>query len=269
MSGWSTIALPTVPPPPVTTLRWPAGQPALVEQHPRERDRRQRSLARGLQHDRAPGRDRGRELVRDEVEREVERADRADHADRHPQRERELAFAGRARVHRHHVAGQRARRDRRERERRDRALRLDAGGLDRLRRLGRDDPREVFGAFRRGVCAARSRISARFHAASGPGVERGLGGAHRVVDLLGPARRDPAEELAVVRRAHLDPLAGGDRLRRRWGRTSQPCADATTRLCGCDLRPSSPVTPCDRASDLRLATRRSRPGAWVRGSRAS
>ena len=33
MSGWSTIALPTVPPPPVTTLRWPAGQPALVEQH--------------------------------------------------------------------------------------------------------------------------------------------------------------------------------------------------------------------------------------------
>ena len=27
MSGWSTIALPTVPPPPVTTLRCPAGRP--------------------------------------------------------------------------------------------------------------------------------------------------------------------------------------------------------------------------------------------------
>ena len=58
------------------------GEAALVEQHARERDRRERRLARGLQHDRAAGRDRGRELVRDEVEREVERADRADHTDR-------------------------------------------------------------------------------------------------------------------------------------------------------------------------------------------
>ena len=45
-------------------------------------DRRERRLARGLQHHRAAGGDRGRELVGDEVEREVERADRADDADR-------------------------------------------------------------------------------------------------------------------------------------------------------------------------------------------
>ncbi len=76
------------------------GEAALVEEDAGERERRERSLARGLQHHRAAGRDRGCELVRDEVEREVERADRADDADRHAQRERELAFAGRARVHR-------------------------------------------------------------------------------------------------------------------------------------------------------------------------
>ena len=69
-------------------------EPALVEQDPREREGREGSLARGLQHDRAPRRDRGCELVRDEVEREVERADRADHADRDSQRERELAVTG-------------------------------------------------------------------------------------------------------------------------------------------------------------------------------
>ena len=102
------------------------GQAALVEQQARERDCRQRSLARGLQHHRATGCDRGRELVRDEVEREVERADRADHTDRHAQGERELPFAGRARVHRHHLAAQRAGRDRREREGGHRALRFDA-----------------------------------------------------------------------------------------------------------------------------------------------
>ena len=42
----------------------------------------ERRLRRGLQDDRAPGRDRGRDLVAHEVEREVERADRADDADR-------------------------------------------------------------------------------------------------------------------------------------------------------------------------------------------
>ena len=39
MSAWSTSALPTVPPPPVTTLSQPGGQAALVEQQLGERDR--------------------------------------------------------------------------------------------------------------------------------------------------------------------------------------------------------------------------------------
>src|SRR6476646_3121484 len=72
MSGSSTIALPTVTPPPVVTFRQELGQ----------RDRRQRGLRRRLEHHRAAGGDRGRELVRDQVQREVERTDGADHADR-------------------------------------------------------------------------------------------------------------------------------------------------------------------------------------------
>ena len=39
-SGCSTSALPTVPPPPVTTLSQPGGQPALVEQDLGEEQRR-------------------------------------------------------------------------------------------------------------------------------------------------------------------------------------------------------------------------------------
>ena len=153
MSGSSTIAFPTVAPPPVTMWSCSGGQAAFVEQQPRERDCRQGRLARGLQHDGTARRDRGCELVRDEVQREVERRDCADHADRHAHRERELSRADFARVERHHLARQRARRDRRERERRRAPLRLDARGLDRLRRFLRDQPRQLLGAL--GQRAAR------------------------------------------------------------------------------------------------------------------
>ena len=47
-----------------------------------EEQRRERRLRGGLEDDGAAGRERGGDLVRDEVEREVERADRADDADR-------------------------------------------------------------------------------------------------------------------------------------------------------------------------------------------
>ena len=64
----------------------------------------------------------------------------------HAQRERELALADVGRVHRHHLARERARLDRGERERRHRACRLDARGLDRLGRLLGDDAGELLGA---------------------------------------------------------------------------------------------------------------------------
>ena len=59
-----------------------------------EQQRRERRLRRRLQHDGAAGGERGRELVRDEVAREVERRDRADDPDRLAHREAELALAG-------------------------------------------------------------------------------------------------------------------------------------------------------------------------------
>ena len=111
-----------------------------------QQQRRERRLRGGLEHDRAAGGERGRDLVGDEVEREVERRDRADDTDRAAQRERELALAGLRRVHRHHLAGQRARLDGGHRVGRHRARHLDASGLQRLAGLGRDLARGLVGA---------------------------------------------------------------------------------------------------------------------------
>ena len=109
----------------------------------REQQRGEGRLRGGLQHDGAAGRERGRDLVRDEVEREVERRDRADDADRPPERERELPGARLRGVHRHHLAGQLARLDRGHRVRRHRARRLDPRRLERLAGLGRDRLRDL------------------------------------------------------------------------------------------------------------------------------
>ena len=125
---------------------------------------------RRLEHDRAAGGDRRRQLVGDEVEREVERADRADHADRHPQREAELALARRGGVERDHLAGQRAGLGGGELERADGALGLDPGRLDRLGRLGGDDAGELLAALGEqpgGACRGSRPAST---SGSGPGV---------------------------------------------------------------------------------------------------
>ena len=58
-------------------------------------ERGERSLAGRLQHDRAPGRECGRDLVGDEVERKVERRDGGDDPERHAHREAQLSRAGR------------------------------------------------------------------------------------------------------------------------------------------------------------------------------
>ena len=191
-------------------VEMPRGQAALVEQNSREGERGEGSLARGLQHDGAARRDRGCELVRDEVEGKIEGADRPDHTDRHSQGEGELAVAGRAGVHRYDLSGERSRRDRRERERGDGALRLDAGGLDRLRGLGRDHPGEVLGALREQLRGAIEDLGA-LPGGQRSGVQHGLRGPHRRVDLLRSARGDAPQQLAVVRRAYLDPFARHDR----------------------------------------------------------
>ena len=61
----------------------------------RQQDRRERCLRGGLEHDRAASRDSRAQLVRDEVEREVEGSDCADHAHRNSHDEADLADTNR------------------------------------------------------------------------------------------------------------------------------------------------------------------------------
>src|SRR3954447_8775766 len=107
-------------------------QTAVVDQHLRESNRAERCLAGRLQHHWATGGDGRRQLVSNEVQREVERRDRADNADGHAQREAELAFAGCERVEWHHLARQLARFGRGELKRADGTLCFAPCGLDRL-----------------------------------------------------------------------------------------------------------------------------------------
>ena len=63
-SGWSTSALPTRAAAAGDDVEPTRREAALVEQDLGEQQRGERRLRRGLEHDRAPGRDRRRDLVR-------------------------------------------------------------------------------------------------------------------------------------------------------------------------------------------------------------
>src|SRR5437762_1923793 len=71
----------------------PLGWQPRLQQDLRQPERRQRRVGRGLEHDRVTAREGGPHLVADEVEREVERADRHDDTARDPDRHAELAAA--------------------------------------------------------------------------------------------------------------------------------------------------------------------------------
>ena len=142
-------------------------EPALVDQQLDEADGRQRGLRRRLQHHRTARRDRRRQLVGDEVQREVERGDRPDDPDGHPQREAELAVAGRRAGHRHDVTGERAGLDRREAERLDGAGGLGPGRGDRLGRLLGDDPGQLLVALGDDAHRSLEHLGPLVRAASG------------------------------------------------------------------------------------------------------
>ena len=148
--------------------------------------------------------------MRNEVEREVERRDRADHADRPAQRERELPLACLRPVHRHHLAGELARLDGGERVGRHRALGLDAGGLHRLAGLLGDQPCGFV------VATAEPHRHAHEDLRALVGRQRLLhccfGGVDRALRLVRAGLRDPPDDLAGVWRANLEPVAGLDPL---------------------------------------------------------
>ena len=132
----------------------PGRKPAFVEQHLGQQQCSERRLRGGLQHHRAPCGDRGSNLVGYEVQRKVERADRADDPDRESEREAELAGTGVVRVHGDRLAGEGARLDRGEPESAHRSRRFDACGLDRFSGFAGDRTRELVAARFQPVCGA-------------------------------------------------------------------------------------------------------------------
>ena len=106
-------------------------------------EHRQRVLRRRLEDDRAAGRDRRRELVGGQVEREVERADRGHRPDRERPGDPEPALRRRQQVERDRLAGHPLRLLGAEPEGQDGAVDLDERVPDRLARLEADEPAEL------------------------------------------------------------------------------------------------------------------------------
>ena len=220
-----------------------------------EQQRRERRLRGRLEHDRAAGRERRRDLVRDEVEREVERRDRADDADRPPQRERELARARLRGVHRHHLAGELARLDGGE------SCTSTSRGTPRRGRPSaacRPRPQIVCAtsSWRRPrQPATRTRISARLCAGSGSRIASSAASIARRARGRRPSR--PADELAGVGRAHLDPLAGLDPL-------AAESSFCSASRCGHAVA----YAPCVMLAELRWPVRDARGEATSRWTNA-
>ena len=176
-----------------------------------EEERRERRRRRGLQHDGAARGERGRDLVGDEVEREVERRDRADDPDRQPQGQRELSLARRrmrpsAPSRRRACAPRRPRTCRSRRRAAPRRAPPSAACPPRRRRSG--PPPRWRSASRRAV---RSRIRARSCAGSGSRIARSAASS-APARLGGAALRDAPDDLARERRADVRPVAGLDAL---------------------------------------------------------
>ena len=212
----------------------PAGRQSGLRLELREQERRERRLRGRLEHDRAAGGERRRDLVRDEVEREVERRDRADDADRPAQREAELPGSGLRPVHRHHLAGERARLHRGVGVGRHGPRDLDPRRLQRLAGLGADQ-------------------SARPPRAGGRGSPRpGRGSRHACGRAAAPASPpQPRRPPAAPRRRR--PVRRARRLRRRTAnesRASRP-SRPTRRRSGASARPpSSPRLECTRPRSM-------------------
>ncbi len=111
-----------------------------------DRQHDERVLRRRLQDDRVARRDRRRELVGGEVEREVERADRRDRADREAPGDPHPALARGRDVERDRLADHPLRLLRAEPERDDRSIDLDEGVADRFAGLGGEELSELLAA---------------------------------------------------------------------------------------------------------------------------
>ena len=143
----------------------------------------------------------------DEVEREVEGADRADDAEGHPQHHPELADAGGRGLHRHGLTGQLAGLDGGEGQRGDGPLGFGPRGLDRLAGLGGNGRRQLVLALgddsRRAVEDRGALVLGQV-----AGLEGGARRLRRAIDERRVADRHPPDHGAVVGALDLGPLAG-------------------------------------------------------------
>ena len=164
-----------------------------------QRERAQRHLLGGLEHDRRAGRDRRRELVRDLVERVVERRDRADQPHGHAQRVRAAIAAVSGDVAGERLAVVAQRLDRGEPEDVDRTVHLVPRVLQAEPGLASDQRREFLGA------SASSSATANEHLRALVPVQRalvrGAGGQH-LPDPRRAGERRLTDQLAGVGRAH-------------------------------------------------------------------
>ena len=149
--------------------------------------RRERSLRRRLQHQRAADGQRGRQLVRHEIEREIEGRNARDRATRHAPEQREPPLGARQLIRRQHFTAQHARLGRAQPKRRHRARHFGLGVANRLATLAADQPRELalFGFDRQRQSLEHQRALVR--RAAGPTLEDSGSAVDR--DAPGRSRR--------------------------------------------------------------------------------
>jgi hypothetical protein len=145
-------------------------------------------------HHGATRRERRRELVRDEVEREVERRDRSHHSDGNAERVGELAHARRRGVHRDHLAREAARLDRGGGVRRDGPLGLDPGSFQGLTRLAGDRACDLVLTLSEKTCDCVKDLGAPVRRQRLP--HRLCGGVDRPPGLVGSGSRHASDDLA-------------------------------------------------------------------------
>ena len=150
------------------------GRPARRDRLGGQRQDGERGLLRRLDDDRAAGADGRAELVRRDQQREVERRDGGDHADRLGDGEADAAVGAGHGVERQDLADVARRRLGREAQRRRRPRHLEPHLADRLARLGQQQRRQV--------------VRARLDAVGEIGEDRGAAGAGKVRGLLQRAR---------------------------------------------------------------------------------
>lgn len=180
------------------------GCTAFVDQHLDESDGGERRLRGRLQDDRATGGDRRSDLVRHQIQREVEGCDGTDDTDRHPKGEPDLAFAGRQRIEGHDVPGEFARFSGRELKSSDRPIDLDSSRAERFGGLRGHDSREFLTSFgehdRRAIedgCPSMERKA-----------DRSTGRPDRSIDVVGRAGGNGSDDGTVERVANLDDRSG-------------------------------------------------------------